>query len=67
MTTTPTIYLLERELKTIIGAIEYLNEEKVSSIDNLKRIEQSLCDKTMYLKDINHSIQILKHGKSNSQ
>ena len=66
MITTPTLYLLERELKTIIGAIEYLNEEKVSSIDNLKRIEQSLYDKTTYLKDINRSIEILKHGKSNS-
>jgi uncharacterized protein (UPF0335 family) len=66
MTTTPTIYLLERELKNIIGAIEYLNEEKITSMDNLKRIEQSLYDKTTYLKDINKSIEILKHAKSNS-
>ena len=66
VTTTPTLYLLERELKNIIGAIDYLNEERISSMDNLKRIEQSLHDKTTYLKDINKSIEILKHAKSNS-
>lgn len=67
MTTTPTLYLLERELKSIITALDYLNEDKQNTLENLKSIEQNILDKTRYLKDINRSIEILKHGKSNSQ
>jgi len=66
MITTPTIYLLERELKSIIMALDYLNEDRIQTMENLKIIESSISDKTAYLKDINKSIEILKHGKSNS-
>lgn len=64
MTTTPSIYLLERELKSIISALDYLNEGKQDTLEALKDIEQNILDKTRYLKDINKSIEILKYGKS---
>ena len=67
MTTTPTIYTLEREVKRIITSIESLNEDRVVAIASLKDIDEELNTKVTYLNDFNKSIQILKHGKSNSQ
>lgn len=67
MTTTPTIYTLEREVKRILSSIESLNEDRVLAIAALKDIDEELNTKVTYLNDFNKSIQILKHGKSNSQ
>ena len=67
MITTPTIYLLEREVKRIITSIESLNEDRVIAIAALKDIDEELNTKVTYLNDFNKSIEILKHGKSNSQ
>ena len=67
MTTTPTIYTLEREVKRLITSIQSLNEDKVVAIASLKDIDEELATKVTYLNDFNKSIQILKHGKSNSQ
>ena len=67
MTTTPSIYTLEREIKRIITSIEALNEDRLVLIQSLKDVESELDTKVTYLNDFNHSIQILKHGKSNSQ
>ena len=66
MTTTPSIYLLERELKGIISALNYLNEDRNLNIETLKGIEQNILDKTRYLIDINKSIEVLKNAKSNT-
>lgn len=66
MTTTPSIYLLERELKGVISALDYLNEGKQDTLEALKDIEQNILDKTRYLKDINKSIEVLKNAKSNT-
>lgn len=67
MTTTPSIYTLEREVKRILSSIESLNEDRVIAIAALKDIDEELNTKVTYLNDFNKSIQILKHGKSNSQ
>jgi hypothetical protein len=67
MTTTPTIYTLEREVKRMITSIESLNEDRLVAIASLKDIDEELNTKVTYLNDFNKSIQILKHGKSNSQ
>ena len=67
MTTTPTIYTLEREVKRIITSIESLNEDRVVAIASLKDIDEELSTRLTYLNDFNKSIEILKHGKSNSQ
>lgn len=66
MTTTPTIYTLEREVKRILSSIESLNEDRVLAIAALKDIDEELNTKVTYLNDFNKSIQILKHGKSNT-
>jgi hypothetical protein len=67
MTTTPTLYTLEREVKRILTSIESLNEDRLVLIQSLKDVESELDTKVTYLNDFNKSIQILKHGKSNSQ
>jgi hypothetical protein len=67
MTTTPTIYTLEREVKRLITSIQALNDDRLVLIQSLKDVESELDTKVTYLNDFNKSIQILKHGKSNSQ
>ena len=67
MITTPTLYLLEREVKRLITAIEDLNTDKLHAVQNLKNIEEELNTRLTYLNDFNKNIEILKHGKSNSQ
>ena len=67
MTTTPTIYTLEREIKRILTSIEGLNEDRLIAIASLKDIDEELNTRLTYLNDFNKSIEILKHGKSNSQ
>lgn len=66
MTTTPTIYTLEREVKRIITSIEGLNEDRAIAIASLKDIDEELSTKITYLNDFNRSIQILKNAKSNT-
>ena len=66
MTTTPTIYTLEREVKRIITSIEGLNEDRAIAIASLKDIDEELSTKLTYLNDFNRSIQILKNAKSNT-
>ena len=62
MTTTPTLYTLQREVKRILASIEALNEDKLTLIQTLKDVESELSTKITYLNDFNRSIEVLKRA-----